>query len=939
MSPKQALRRRLSRIANWLYARPRLKQMALRLVQSLPPRWEEKIRRVIAPAQLTLAGNISLKFQAHSPRELRAKRLLAIARASHKRDQEATATKLKPRLAYVSPMPPERTGISNYGLMLVPQLSRHYRVELIVDQKHVDSEISKDFTCHHSQWFHQHGGEFDRILYHMGNAPFHGHMLELIEKWPGVVMLHDFYLGHLVAHHDHIEPGYLARELFAESGYTGLLTQKASSVADIMWQRPLNISVLNNALGVIVHSSYSKKLALQHYGKTADSLWYVIPHLKKPAQLESIDRPAIRQELGIPSDGFVACSFGHLSPTKLHDRLVSAWLTSPLAKDNNAYLILVGENTTSLYGKGLEDQIKQSGISDRILITGWTESKAFNDYLAAADMAIQLRSQSRGETSGAVIDCLSYGLPTIVNAHGTMSDLPPDSVYFLPDEFSDHELVAALTELWRDGGKRQILGHRARETIIEEHDPKHCGDLYQSALESSYQGKNNNLELARKLVKENVELSLDNLRQTLAEKLTDNIPRRQLLVDVSAIVHSDLKTGVERVVRAQLLKLLRSPPPGIRVEPVYLKFNEGHWHFFYARHYACSLLKVDHVQLVDEKIDVTAGDVIYMPDLNAHSVIKAQEDGLFNRLRNIGVSLNVLVHDLLPVTLPDCFPSAAPLVHEQWLHAISSFAERLICISESVAESWRRWAVENSIDRDRWPAITVNRHGSDISASAPSLGIPRQGAATLKRLKAAPTFVTVGTIEPRKGHHQVLEAFDILWSNQVNINLVIVGKEGWKGLPEAERRSIPAVIKALDWHPERNKKLFWLAGISDEYLEAVYAASSCLLAASLDEGFGLPLIEASRIDLPILARDIPVFREVANDHAFYFSGFDGQALADAISSWLELYREGSVPGSAGIETLSWQDNVAHLIEILYSEDCPAVELESSRYTALSMDAI
>ena len=92
----------------------------------------------------------------------------------------------------------------------------------------------------------------------------------------------------------------------------------------------------------------------------------------------------------------------------------------------------------------------------------------------------------------------------------------------------------------------------------------------------------------------------------------------------------------------------------------------------------------------------------------------------------------------------------------------------------------------------------------------------------------------------------VLNAFDALWESNIDINLLIVGSEGWKGLPDKERRSIPAITRRLDWHASRNKRLFWIADASDEFLEMAYRNSDCLIAASEDEGFGLPLIEAAK---------------------------------------------------------------------------------------------
>ena len=115
-----------------------------------------------------------------------------------------------------------------------------------------------------------------------------------------------------------------------------------------------------------------------------------------------------------------------------------------------------------------------------------------------------------------------------------------------------------------------------------------------------------------------------------------------------------------------------------------------------------------------------------------------------------------------------------------------------------------------------------------------------------------------------------------------------------------------------------------MEGVSDEFLGKIYAASSVLLAASQGEGFGLPLIEAARHGVPIVARDIPVFREVAGAYAFYFRGTAPEDLASAIESWLALYAEGKVPGPEGIKWLTWEESTKHLLDIVMNGKWHAV---------------
>lgn len=164
----------------------------------------------------------------------------------------------------------------------------------------------------------------------------------------------------------------------------------------------------------------------------------------------------------------------------------------------------------------------------------------------------------------------------------------------------------------------------------------------------------------------------------------------------------------------------------------------------------------------------------------------------------------------------------------------------------------------------------------------------------------------VSTLSPHKGHAQVLDAFEYLWHTGVVANLVIVGKQGGQ---------VEDLAARLRTHSELNKRLFWLEGISDEYLQKVYAASTCLIAASHGEGFGLPLIEAAQHKLPIIARDIPVFREVAGAHAWYFNACKGTDLANSVTDWLACHEAKQVPLSENISFLTWQQSAQRLMQL------------------------
>lgn len=112
------------------------------------------------------------------------------------------------------------------------------------------------------------------------------------------------------------------------------------------------------------------------------------------------------------------------------------------------------------------------------------------------------------------------------------------------------------------------------------------------------------------------------------------------------------------------------------------------------------------------------------------------------------------------------------------------------------------------------------------------------------------------------------------------------------------------VVRELQYHPELGRHLFWMDRISDEYLEKLYSKASCLIAASEGEGFGLPLIEAARHKIPLLIRDVPIFREIAGNHATYFSGVIPDELVKAVAKWLKQYKNGNVPQSTQMPWLT-----------------------------------
>ena len=384
--------------------------------------------------------------------------------------------------------------------------------------------------------------------------------------------------------------------------------------------------------------------------------------------------------------------------------------------------------------------------------------------------------------------------------------------------------------------------------------------------------------------------------------------RRQLFVDVSVLCEHDAKSGIQRVTRAIVRQLLQQPPQGWEVRPV--RLDRSVMVYRYANHFMRTLeVGTRGIEGKDEWVDSQQGDIFLGLDLVADCVPPAQ--GWFAAQRRRGVKIYFVVYDLLPVLRPEWFPEVIAAVFPPWLLTISTVSDGLICISRAVADDVVTWLDASSVKRIRDLEVGYFHLGADIDNSQPSMGMPAEAPAVLTAIRQRPTFLMVGTVEPRKGHLQAFGAFERLWAKGTDANLVLVGKAGW---------AVEELAESLKQHAENNERFIWLEGISDEYLQMVYAASACLLIPSLGEGFGLPLIEAAQKDLPILARDLPVFREIAGDHAFYFTGNADEDLSVAIQKWLSLYAEGRTVPSTGIKWMTWEESARELGNLMLEDN-------------------
>lgn len=389
--------------------------------------------------------------------------------------------------------------------------------------------------------------------------------------------------------------------------------------------------------------------------------------------------------------------------------------------------------------------------------------------------------------------------------------------------------------------------------------------------------------------------------------------RTRLFVDVSVIAREDARTGIQRVVRALWLELSRRRHPGVDFCPVYAGAGHGYLH---ARWGA----EAERPTLTRQTVVAQPGDQFLGLDLAAHYVPHCAEQ--LAEWRRAGVSINFVVYDLLPLSRPDWFNRPTVRHFRRWFAAITAHGDRLLCISDAVAGQVR----DRLGTRDN-PEIGRIFLSGDLAHSRPSTGVCGNVEQLLKDLSGVPTLLMVGTVEPRKGHAEALRAMEYLWAERGDKapSLLILGKAGWK---------TDELQQQIRGHREFGRRLQWVEGASDEALERAYKDASALLLATRSEGFGLPLVEATRHRKWVLARDLPVFREQNLGNVHYFRDDRPPALAASI----ELIMAAAARSAPPVQQLpTWSECADRLLSEMGIDSAPNVtgdEQPSMRVTAV-----
>jgi alpha-1,2-rhamnosyltransferase len=354
----------------------------------------------------------------------------------------------------------------------------------------------------------------------------------------------------------------------------------------------------------------------------------------------------------------------------------------------------------------------------------------------------------------------------------------------------------------------------------------------------------------------------------------------RLLIDVTPTQRLGYKTGIQRVVQ-EIAKNAILSGAGLPV--------------FIANGRLVSFFR--HASLPDE-VEVVAGDKFLM--LDSSWPIAEETTAIMKAVTERGGENIVGLYDLIPLNYPTVFAPETVSTFKHWFETIVLASDGVVCISRSTADSLVNYVRRSGYSPKFGQRIGWWPLGADFSAAPASPPSPVAAAIVATE---SPFFLSVGTIEPRKGYSVALSAFDHLWLTGADIRYVIVGGSGWQS------RALESRIRL---HPEFGRRLFWLENASDADLHLLYAHAHSLIAASFAEGFGLPLVEAAYHRLPVIASDIPVFREITDSKARFFDLLDEKGLAKTIQTALADKRT-----STQAHIWTWKESTHLLTELVH----------------------
>lgn len=395
----------------------------------------------------------------------------------------------RPAVDYVSPLPPVRSGIADYSVDLLEELARLCDLRVVrLPGQEVASEVRRRYEVVEPESL----DPARRLpFYQLGNNVYHEGVRRFAFEAPGVATVHDLRLHHLL-----VEATLASGDLDAyvaalggEHGWEGaaaaIPTRWGAHGRARLFEMPAHGSLLLRQRGLLVHSDWGRRFLEEELADRAPG--HFLPEIRRvPMPMPAPDPPrrqdaaAWRRRLGVPPAAVLLGSFGFQTPIKRTDVLLRA-LAEPGMEEVVA--VVAGEAAPQL---DLSTLIRDLGVQDRVVVTGFLDEASFPVAIAACDLCLNLRYPSAGETSASLLRILALGRPAVVSDYAQFSELPDDVVVKAPlgdgPEEEAEALAGLLRRLLASPDRLRKMGHAARSFIELEHSPSASARAVAEAL-------------------------------------------------------------------------------------------------------------------------------------------------------------------------------------------------------------------------------------------------------------------------------------------------------------------------------------------------------------------------------------------------------------------------------------------------------------------------
>lgn len=301
-----------------------------------------------------------------------------------------------------------------------------------------------------------------------------------------------------------------------------------------------------------------------------------------------------------------------------------------------------------------------------------------------------------------------------------------------------------------------------------------------------------------------------------------------------------------------------------------------------------------------QKIDVGSHDTLILAELCAFH----QDRELLHHFQARGAQVGALIYDLIPWSHPQFCDPRLVAQFRPWMKLMCETCDFFVSISETTQQELQTFA-RSQTTRRRPAEYRVFTLGADFcQRKSPAVRV-RESVRSFFSVPQQPTFLTVGTIEPRKNHAMLLDAFELLWRQGCNVRLCIAGRVNALCHDVAQR---------ITTSPEFGRRLASFHDLSDEELGFCYQQAHAVLTASVAEGFGLPIIEALEHGCRVVASGIPAHREVGKNSCKYFDLNDLHSLTRMVQELAQTSKQSREAGQVPLHTVDWQTSSRQFLD-------------------------